>query len=75
MSRPVRFVHLLALPVVVLLVAAGLTLLPDHWLIGDERDRYGLFTLISNVMLCALVGYGGISWFRSRRRLADYRKH
>jgi hypothetical protein len=63
--KPFRFVHLLALPVVLLLVAAALALLPDHWLIGEERDRYGLYTLIVNVMLCALVGYGALTWIRN----------
>jgi hypothetical protein len=63
--RPFRFVHLLALPVVLLLVAGGLALLPNHWLISEERDRYGLYTLIINVMLCALVGYGALTWIRN----------
>jgi hypothetical protein len=63
--RPFRFVHLLALPGVLLLVVACLALLPDHWVMSEERDRYGLFTLIANVMLCALVGYGAMTWIRN----------
>ena len=52
-------------PVVLLLVMAVLAFLPDHWLVGEERDRYGLYTLIANVMLCALVGYGAMTWIRN----------
>ena len=63
--RPFRFVHLLALPVVLVLVIAVLAVLPDHWLMSEERDRYGLYTLIANVMLCALVGYGAMTWIRN----------
>ena len=63
--RPFRFVHLLALPGVLLLVVACLALLPDHWVMNEERDRYGLYTLIANVMLCALVGYGAMMWIRN----------
>jgi hypothetical protein len=58
-------VHLLALLVVLVLVAAALTLLPDHWLIGEERDRYGLYTLLMNVMLAALVGFGAVTLIRN----------
>ena len=63
--KPFRFVHLLALLVVLVLVAAALTLLPDHWLIGEERDRYGLYTLLMNVMLAALVGFGAVTLIRN----------
>ena len=63
--RPFRFVHLLALPVVLFLVMAVLAFLPEHWLVGEERDRYGLYTLFANVMLCALVGYGAMTWIRN----------
>jgi hypothetical protein len=63
--RPFHLAHLLALPVVLLVVIAGITILPDHWLIREERDRYGLYTLIVNAMLCALVAYGALTWARN----------
>ena len=65
--RPVRAVHLLALPLAVLFVVAGFTVLPEHWVTSRESDRNGLFGGIINVALCALAGYGVLTWARNRR--------
>lgn len=63
--RPVRAIHLLALPLAVLFVVAGFTLLPQHWLTSRESDRNGLQGTILNVTLCALAGYGALTWVRN----------
>ena len=64
--RPIRATQLLNLPIVVLLVFAGFTILPEHWILDREADRNGLAGAILNVMLCALVAYGGLTWIRNR---------
>ena len=64
--RPIRVTQLLNLPIVVLLTFVGFTILPDHWILDREADRNGLAGAILNVMLCALVAYGGLTWIRNR---------
>ena len=63
--RPLRAVHLLALPFVAMLVVAAVALLPEHWLTSREGDMYGVYGAILNVMLGALVGYGALTWIRN----------
>ena len=67
--RPFRAAHLLAIPLVVGLVVAGFTLLPEHWLTTREGDRNGVYGALMNVALCALAGYGVLTWIRNA--LAD----
>jgi hypothetical protein len=64
--RPFRAVHLLALPIVGVAAVAGLMVLPEHWLTSDSRDDYGIFGAMINYGLCALAGYGGLTWLRNK---------
>lgn len=65
MAFGIAAVHLLALPLAVLFVVAGFTVLPAHWLTSREGDRNGLSGGIINVVLCALAGYGVLTWVRN----------
>lgn len=65
--RPFRAVHLLALPLVAVIAAAGVAVLPEHWLTSVEGDRNGMFGAMINVAICALIGYGGLTWWRNSR--------
>ena len=64
--RPIRATQLLNLPIVVLLVFVGFTILPEHWILDREADRNGLVGAIVNVMLCAIAVYGMLTWVRNR---------
>lgn len=63
--RPLRALHLLALPFVAALVVAALAFLPEHWLTSREGDMYGVHGATCNVMISALVGYGALTWIRN----------
>lgn len=65
--RPVRAVHLIAPPLVVLFGVAGFTMLPKHWVTSRASDRNGVIGRIINVALCALAGNGVLTWARNRR--------